>query len=61
MEVYLKESKEKEQLKLKEEWQIKKSVVQMANYWVNGCSCVFTEDRYQKDRCRGQLQVSPPS
>ena len=51
-ELNLKESKEEGELKLKEEWQINKNVIQMANYWLNGCSCVFTEDRYQKDRCR---------
>jgi len=33
----------------------------MANYWLTGCSCIVTEDRYQKDRCRGQLTVPPLS
>jgi hypothetical protein len=42
-EVNLKENKEKGELKLKEEWQIKKS------------SYIVTEDRYQKDRCRGSV------
>jgi hypothetical protein len=46
---------------VKEEWKIKKSAIQISDFLLNGCSCVATEDRYQIDRCRGQLTVSPPS